>query len=89
MTLETFLNKVKGRGLGVSSLLDSECTCWSTSSDISLPPVLPSKSQLQFSVEELKNSLQISEQQMGEIEQSTRDQSHSLWFSVRCYCLTA
>ena len=43
--LETFLRKVKRKSLGVSLLLDSECRCWSTSSDNSLPPVLPSKSQ--------------------------------------------
>ena len=88
--LQSFLTKVKGRGLGVSLLFDPDCRCWSTDAAQCSPPVLPSKKALQQRVEELKKSLQITEQKMREIEQATREQSlSSLWHSVRCYRITA
>ena len=53
-------------------------------------PVLPSKAELQQRVKEFKKSLEVSPQQIRDIEQSTRDQSkNSFWFSVRRYRLTA
>lgn len=88
--LKDFLGKVRGKGLGISLLFDSECRCWSTTSEQSLPPQLPDKHVLQQRVRELKKSLCIPDQKMREIEQSTRDQSQSsLWYSVRRYRITA
>ena len=88
--LKIFLGKVHGKALGVSLLLDSSCRCWSTNSEESLAPELPSKSELKYRVQELKKSLEIGKQKMREIEQNTRDQSQSaLWYYVRRYRLTA
>ena len=88
--LVTFLKDVQGQGLGVSLLFDEKCRCWSSSAETPASPVLPTKNELQERVKELKKSLQVTPQQVRDIEQSTRDQSkNSLWFSVRQYRLTA
>ena len=50
--LKIFLGKVHGKALGVSLLLDSSCRCWSTNSEESLAPELPSKSELKYRVQE-------------------------------------
>ena len=77
--MRSFLGKVKGKGLGVSLLFDSDCRCWSTDcATNALSPQLPSKEELKERVQQLKDSLHISLQKMREIEQNTRDQSRSL-----------
>ena len=91
--MQSFLDRVKGLGLGVSLLFDTDCRCWSDTADPDTDdhtPQLPSKGELQMRVQKLKESLHISPQKMREIEQSTRDQSHSLlWHSVRRYRISA
>ena len=88
--MHSFLGKVKGKGLGVSLLFDSDCRCWTNAAAVcatnASPPQLPSKERVQ----QLKDSLQILPQKIREIEQTTRDQSHSpLWHSVRRYRISA
>ena len=81
---------MQGQGLGVSLLFDEKCCCWSSSAETPASPVLPSKNELQERVREFKKSLQVTPQQVRDIEQSTHYQSkNSLWFSVRQYRLTA
>ena len=91
--MHSFLQKVKGKALGVSLLFDSDCRCWSTTSGCTanaLSPQLPSKEELKERVDRLKDSLNMPTQKMREIEQNTRDQSHSsLWHSVRRYRISA
>ena len=91
--MRSFLGKVKGKGLGVSLLFDSDCRCWSTTADCAtnaLSPQLPSKEELQEQVKQLKDSLHIPSQKMREIEQNTRDQSRSsLCHSVRRYRISS
>ena len=88
--LKVFLTKVRGQGLAVSLLFDEECRCWSTSEQELHSPALPSMTELQQRVEELKKTLCMSPQKLREIEQSTRNQNQSsLGFSVRRYRLTA
>ena len=86
--LQDFLGKVKGKGLGVSLLLDPEFQA--NFSGGPLQPKLPSKTELQYRVSEFKKSLKLPPEKTREIEQTTRDQCNSpLWFSVRRYRLTA
>lgn len=87
--LHDFLGKVKGKGLGVSLLLDPNLRA-NSSGMSSLQPELPSKAELQYRVREFKKSLELPPEKTREIEQNTRDQHNSpLWFSVRRYRLTA
>ena len=61
--MRSFLGKVKGKGLGVSLLFDSDCRCWSTTTDCvtnALSPQLPSKEELKEQVQQQKDSLHIS-----------------------------
>ena len=86
--LQDFLGKVKGKGLGVSLLLDPELQA--NISGGPLQPKLPSKTELQYRVSEFKKSLELPPEKTREIEQTTRNQHNSpLWFSVRRYRLTA
>ena len=87
--LGTFLDKVRGRGLGVSLLFDPSTRVWTkeSSTPITLPD-LPSRQQLEQTVREFKSSLHVSEQKAREI--TTREQQHSPeWYSVWRYHLTA
>ena len=87
--LQDFLGKVKGKGLGVSLLLDPDLRA-NLSGTSSLQPELPSKAELQYRVKEFKKSLELPPEKTCEIEQNTRDQHNSpLWFSVRRYRVTA
>lgn len=86
--LKEFLGKVKGKGLGVSLLLDHDLQA--NFSGGPLQPKLPSKAELHYRVQEFKKSLELPPEKTREIEQNTRDQHNSpLWFSVRRYRLTA
>ena len=59
--MKSFNSKVKGKGLGISLLFDSDCKCWSTTLDQtpSPSPELPSKTELQERIKCLKESLQL------------------------------
>ncbi len=79
-----FLDQVRGKGLCVSLLLDPS-VCVNTPQQ----PVL-TKEELLKKVEELKKSLKVSEENIREIERTTRNQSNSpKWFEVRRFRLTS
>ena len=78
------LNIVKGKGLCVSLLLDPS-VCVQTPEQSVL-----TKEGLLKKVEELKKKLRVSDEDIHQIEQSTRDQSRSpKWFEARRLHLTA
>ena len=92
--LTTYLDKVRGQGIGVSSLFDDQSRCWSTASESTSQnyhtPMLPTKRELQERVTAFKESFNMPQQKLREIEQSTRDQSENpLWYAVRRYRITA
>lgn len=98
--LEEFLKKVQGKGLGISLLLDKDMQVCKDSCDKrdkhsacaypNVPAVMPSPSELVERVELFKKSLQLTAQQIRELEMNTRDQTKSqLWYSARQYRLTA
>ena len=92
--LEEFLEKVKGKGLGVSVLKDQDTQVWKDDENEGAmtphPYMLPSKTELIERVGFFKKSLVLPLEKIREIERNTRDQSLSpLWFSVRRYRLTA
>ena len=91
--LTEFLGKVRGKGLGVSLLFDPSTQYWSATEQPpseSPSPSLPCRPDLQFTIQEFKKSLQISQEEVRKIERNTREQRHSsLWYSVRRYRLTA
>ena len=89
--MKKFLDAVRGKGLGVSLLLDPSTRYWgeNTQPDI-LPPDLPSIEQLERTIIEFKKSLNVTMQQVREIEGKTRSQRHSPeWFAARRYRITA
>ena len=93
--LSELLDKLHGKGLSISLSLDSKTRFWKKEntidhSETELSPRLPSKSELEKLVIEFKQSLQLPLEKIMDIEQHTRNQSHSsLWYSVRRYRLTA
>ena len=89
--MKKFLDAVRGKGLGVSLLLDPSTRYWgeNTQPDI-LPPDLPSIEQLERTIIEFKKSLNVTMQQVREIEGKTQSQRHSPeWFAARRYRITA
>lgn len=92
--LKGFLANVKGRGLGVSVLFDSDCRVWNSDSISQITPMnesrLPSKSDITKRVEAFKESLRLSPEKIRALERDTIDQSHSpQWYHARRYRLTA
>ena len=94
--LQNFLASVKGRGLGVSLLLDKDTRVWTETSDegASLDssgyPSLPSQDDLKERVSAFKECLRIKPEKIRQIERDTKDQSRSaLWYAVRRYHITA
>ena len=95
--LEGFLAAVKGKGLGVSVLLDKDTRVWTgeeSSQKSAVGPSegsqLPSRSELLERVAAFKESLRLSPERIRRIERETIDQSQSsLWYSVRRYRITA
>ena len=88
--LPTLLDKVRGKGLCISLLLDSSAQCWSHEEEDSTTPFLPSVDQIKKTVKEFKKCLAVTEKKAREIERDTREQRNSqLWFNVRRYRLTA
>ena len=89
--LPTLLDKVRGKGLCISLLLDSSTQVWSNEKrEESTTPTLPGVDQIKKTVEEFKKCLAVTEERAREIEQDSREQRNSqLWFNVRRYRLTA
>ena len=98
--LESLLKKVQGKGLGISLLFDKDVQVWKDSNDesatqgVSANPdahsVIPSRNELVERVSLFKKTLQLTSQQIRELEMNTKDQSKSqLWYSARRYRLTA
>ena len=91
------MKSVQGKGLGVSLLLDINVRVWKDISDDSdthadavAGAVVPSQSELVKRVALFKKSLQLTSQQIRELEVNTKDQSKSqLWYCARRYRLTA
>ena len=90
LRLPEFLEKVKGKGLGISLIADPSTQVWCDSTAHELTLGLPTKQQLIESVKAFIESLQVSDERIREIERSTREQHRTpLWFDVRRYRLTA
>lgn len=71
--IHSFLGKIKGKGLGVSLLFDSDCQCRSTTVDCAtnaLSPQLPLKEEPKEQVQRLKESLRITPEKMRENERN-------------------
>ena len=86
--LATFMQKVKGRNLGVSLMLDPSAQVWTE--ETTETPAVVSTEQLLKTVAAFKESLKLPTAEIRRIERETRDQSRSsLWFSVRKYRITA
>ena len=89
--MKKFLDAVRGKGLGVSLLLDPSTRYWGgdTQPDL-IGPELPSVRQLERTIVEFKKSLTVTMQQAREIESKTRTQRHSPeWFAARRYRITS
>ena len=83
--LATFMQKVKGRNLGVSLLLDPSAQVWTE--ETTETPAVVSTERLRKSVAAFK---ELPTAELRRIERETRDQSRSpLWFSVYRYRSTA
>ena len=97
--MNDFLKKVKGKGLGVSVLLDKDARVWRDSnvfdeeSSVPVPATdahIPSQTELTERVAAFKQALELSPEQIRELERNTREQHLSeLWYSARRYRLTA
>lgn len=86
LRLSDFLEKVRGKGLGISVLDDPTFQVWSDSVAKESSFNLPSKQQLLEGVAAFIESLQVSEETIREIERSTQDQHRSpAWFNARRY----
>ena len=80
--LHDLLDDVKGKGLCVSLLLDMSVRVQKPEQSVL------AKVEILQKVDELKNKLEVSEEDVCQIERSTRDQAKSLkWFEVRRFRL--
>ena len=78
--LSKFLTKVKGKGLGVSVLLDKDMQVWQSGDSDSLFPEdhnLPSNSEIKERVSAFKKTLTLTSEQIRKLERDTLDQSCS------------
>ena len=93
LNLPDLLDKIRGEQLCISLLLDpSFCHDYETSSSetTQLAPVLPYVSNLKETILAFKTSLSVTEDEIREIEQSTREQRNStMWFLARRFRLTS
>ena len=88
--LPDFLQKVRGKALGISVLADPTSQVWSADITKDSSFNLPSKQQLSEKVACFIESLKVSEDRIREVERSTQDQHRSpAWFNARRYRLTA
>ena len=100
-SLDTFLEAMKGKGLGVSLLFDPTVRVWRNSTSSAGPSTAPPtctpedynivpKQVLQAEVASLKKSLSVSEADICRIERETREQRNShKWFQMRRLRITA
>ena len=93
-SLPALLNDLRGEGLCISLLLDSNlCPNDGTtlsSSSVPTSSTLPDIEKLKKSVSVFKESLSISDEKIREIELNTREQREStLWFQARRYRITS
>ena len=95
-SLQNFLATVKGKGLGVSLLLDKDTRVWTETNEegasvhSSESPSLPSRDDLKERVPAFKECLHVTPEKIRQIERETKDQSRSaFWYSVRRYRITA
>ena len=90
--METFLKAVKGKGLGVSMLLDDDAKVKKSDSVMvsSALPTPPCRDEIIQKVTAFKESLTVTADKVREVERNTRDQHQSpFWYSVRRFRLTA
>jgi len=90
--METFLKAVKGKGLGVSMLLDDDAKVKKSDSVMvsSGLPTPPCRDEIIQKVTAFKESLAVTADKVREVERNTRDQHQSpFWYSVRRFRLTA
>ena len=93
-SLPALLNDLRGEGLCISLLLDSNlCPNDGTtlsSSSVPTSSTLPDIEKLKKSVSVFKESPSISDEKIREIELNTREQREStLWFQARRYRITS
>lgn len=93
--LPAFLEKVRGQQLCISLLFDEKCQHWPEKDDNELLGQtsscnVPALTELKKTIAAFKESLHLTDDQIREIEQSTRDQKLSLrWHSERRFRITA
>jgi len=88
--MPNLLDKVRGKGLCISLLLDPSTRHWKGSAPTEASFSMPDITQLQQTVQEFKNSLRVIPERVREIERLTREQRNSpMWFDVRRHRLTA
>ena len=88
--MPNLLNKVRGKGLCISLLLDPSTRHCRSSAPAEAAFSMPDITQLQQTIQEFKNSLRVTPERGREIERLTREQRNSpMWFDVRCHRLTA
>lgn len=85
--LPPLLDKLHGKGLCISLLFDKTLQHSSSSTD---KPALPNTTTLRNTVDAFKASLHLSDDNIRNIEQQTREQRNSpLWYNVRRYRITS
>ena len=89
--MKKFLAAVRGKGLGVSLLMDPSTWYWSDNAQTTVnPPELPSDEHLEYSIIEFMESLAVTMEQARKLEFETRSQRHSPeWFAARHYRIMA
>ena len=89
--MPALLDKLQGKELCISLLLDPRYRHWDTAlSSTTIPSELPDNAQLKSTIAAFMESLKISTEKAREIEQDTREHHlSSLWFAVRHYRITA
>ena len=87
--MQDFLKSVKGKGLGVSVLLDKYLQ-FTPSETYPATPEHTSKQKIIKKVASFKQSLHVTPDKIREIERNTREQALSpMWYSARRFRLTA
>ena len=88
--LTAFLHQVRGMGLGISLLKDESTRCWNTVPMSSTTHAVPDDHVLKQSIDEFMKTICVTENEVREIEQRTRQQRKSPeWFSARRFRLTS
>ena len=88
--MPNLFNKVRGKGLCISLLLDPSTRRWRSSAPTEASFSIPDMTQLKQTIQEFKNSFRVTPETGHEIEQLTREQRNSpMWFDVHHHRLTA